>query len=57
MKPRKLFIFRTLKSNKCGLVRAYTLNEAIDLLTKHIKEDVEIYRSPASFNIFVPPWI
>lgn len=57
MKPRKLFIFRTIKSGKCGLIRAYTLDEAIDLLMEHTGEDVELYRTPTSFTLFVPPWL
>lgn len=57
MKPRKLFIFRVIKTGKCGLVRARTIEEAINLIAEHIEQDVEIYRTPNCFSLFVPPWV
>ena len=57
MKPRKLFIFRVIKTGKCGLVRARTIEEAVNLISEHIKQDVEIYRTPNCFSLFVPPWV
>lgn len=57
MKPRKLFLFRVVGSNQCGAVRARTIEEAADLLMKHVGQSVEIYRTPNSFSIFIPPWL
>lgn len=57
MKPRKLFLFRVVGSNQCGAVRARTIEEAADLLLKHVGQSFEIYRTPNRFMVFIPPWL
>lgn len=55
-KPRKLFLFRVIGSDRCGAVRARSVEEAADILVEHIGKPVELYRTPERFTLFVPPW-
>lgn len=52
----KLFLFRILGTAECGAVRARTVEEAADLLVREIGKPVELFRTPDSFTVFLPPW-
>ena len=57
-KPRRrLFLFRLVGSDKAGAVRATNVEEALNIVTEHIGQPVEIYRAPNRFALFVPPWL
>ena len=57
-KPRRrLFLFRVVGSDKAGAVRATNLEEALNIVERHIAQPVEIYRTPNHFSLFVPPWL
>lgn len=57
-KRKRLFMFRTLRTNEVGLVRAYDVEEVINLIMGFYdyKESFEVRTVPRSFKLHVPSW-
>ena len=57
-KRKRLFMFRTLRTNEVGLVRAYDIEEVIDLVMGfyEYKEPFEVRTVPRSFKVHIPVW-
>lgn len=53
---RRLFMFRVLRTNECGLVRVYTIDDAVNAIMAYYqdKEAVSVVAVPRSFTLHVP---
>ena len=57
-KRKRLFMFRTLRTQKIGLVRAYNIEEVLNLVMDFYepKEPIEVRTIPRNFNLHIPVW-
>lgn len=57
-KRKRLFMFRTLRTNEIGLVRAYDIEEVINLVMSfyEYKEPIEVRTVPRNFKVHIPVW-
>ena len=61
-KRKRLFMFRALRTNEFGLVRAYDVEEVINLVMGFYdyKEPIEVRTVPRSFKLQIfpkPPYV
>lgn len=54
MKRKRLFLFRGISPNDIGLIRAYTIDEACDIVCKYYGKPVTIKSVPREFTFFMP---
>lgn len=57
-KRKPLFMFRTLRSQEVGLVRAYDVEEVLNLVHGfyEYKEPFEVRTVPRGFKLHIPVW-
>ena len=53
-KRKRLYMFRNLFTNDAGLIRAYSAEEACDIVVQHYGRTVELKPVPRNFIFFMP---